>query len=171
MAVHTKHDQHQMSVGTRGAYAAAGAVAATVWAAQQPLDKRAFRYAYDDVAYLGTLVTRSAPGWQVAGLAMHAMNGATFGLVYSELRRRTPGIDARSSALGLAMTEHVGLFPLAGVLDRYHPAVRSGAHPPVFGSWRAFAQATWRHALFGILLGLGARAIDRRSQGNNQRRK
>src|SRR5215204_5407667 len=64
--------------------ALAGAVAAAVWAAQQPLDKRVFRSDYDDVELLGKLVTRDS-GWQAAGLAMHLANGAAFGAVYALL--------------------------------------------------------------------------------------
>ena len=56
----------------------AGAVAAAVWAAQMPLDKRVFGSRYDDVEILGKLVTRGS-GWQAAGLAMHVANGAMFG--------------------------------------------------------------------------------------------
>ena len=40
--------------------AMAGAAAAAVWAAQQPLDKRVFGTAYDDVEILGRLVTRGS---------------------------------------------------------------------------------------------------------------
>ena len=42
--------------------ALAGASAAGVWAAQQPLDKRVFGTSYDDVELLGKLVTRGS-GW------------------------------------------------------------------------------------------------------------
>ena len=59
--------------------ALAGAVAAGVWAAQQPLDKRVFGSDYDDVELLGKLVTRDS-AWQAAGLAIHLANGAAFGV-------------------------------------------------------------------------------------------
>ena len=49
--------------------ALAGGVAAAVWAAQQPVDKRAFGSDYDDVELLGKLVTRDT-GWHAAGLAI-----------------------------------------------------------------------------------------------------
>ena len=68
----------------------AGAVAAAVWAAQQPLDKRVFGTDYDDVEILGKLVTRG-PGWPAAGLAIHLVNGAAFGAVYSLARPFIPG--------------------------------------------------------------------------------
>jgi drug/metabolite transporter (DMT)-like permease len=50
--------------------ALAGAAAAAVWAAQQPLDKRLFRSEYDDVELLGRLVVRDS-SWPLAGVALH----------------------------------------------------------------------------------------------------
>src|SRR3954465_4723176 len=44
---------------TRRRAALAGAAAATVWAALQPLDRRVFGCEYSDVAVLGKAVTRS----------------------------------------------------------------------------------------------------------------
>ena len=76
--------------------AIAGGVAAAVWAAQQPADKRAFESGYDDVELLGKLVTRG-DGWPVAGLALHVGNGALFGAVYAQLRPFLPG-PARAPA-------------------------------------------------------------------------
>jgi hypothetical protein len=137
--------------------AAAGAAAAILWAIQQPLDRRVFRSGYDDVAYLGKLVTNTAPAWQAVGLSAHAANGAAFGLAWSEIWRRTPTTDPRLSALLTAQIENVGFFPLAGIVDRLHPAIRRGEHPRVFGNRRAFAVATWRHTLFGLVLGELAR--------------
>jgi hypothetical protein len=126
--------------------AAAGACAAVVWAAAEPLDRRLVRNDYSDVALLGKAVTRS-PAWPVVGLAMHAANGAVFGLAYHELRRRRD-----ISALRLAMIEHVALFPLGWFVDRHHPARGHAGLESVFGA-KAFAQATWRHFLFGAALG------------------
>ena len=70
--------------------ALAGAVAAAIWAAQQPLDKKVFGSDYDDVELLGKLVTRDS-GWQAAGLAIHMTNGAAFGAVYALVRPLIPG--------------------------------------------------------------------------------
>ena len=131
--------------------AAAGAAAATAWGLAEPLDMRALRYDYSDVALLGKAVTRG-PHWRAAGFAVHAANGAAFGLVLELARRRT-GIDGRRLALGLALAEHAALYPLSGLVDRYHPARGEHGVPPLLTSPRAFAQATWRHALFGALLG------------------
>ena len=42
-------------------------------------------------------------------------------------------------------------WPGTAGLSRIHPA--SGDLPELWGSGRAFAQATWRHLLFGTVLG------------------
>jgi hypothetical protein len=129
--------------------AVAGAVAAGLWAAQQPLDKRVSGSSYDDVELLGKLVTRG-PGWPAVGLALHLANGAIFGAVYALVRPLMPGPPvAVGAAAGLA--EHAGFWPLVGLIDRHHPA-RSELEP-LWGNQRAFAQATWRHLLFGVTLG------------------
>ena len=131
--------------------AAAGAVAATAWGLAEPLDQRLLRYDYSDVALLGKAVTRG-PRWRAAGLAIHAANGAAFGLTLELIQRRTE-LEQRRLALGLALAEHVALFPLSYFVDRYHPARGEPGIPPLLSSRRAFAQATWRHALFGAVLG------------------
>jgi hypothetical protein len=125
--------------------AKAGAIAALVWAAVEPLDRRLLRHDYSDVAVLGKAVTRSR-GWLIAGLAMHAANGAVFGVAYERVRRR--GI----SAPAMALAEHTVLFPLGAIVDRCHPARGTKGLAPLW-SKRAFAQATFRHLLFGALLG------------------
>src|SRR5919109_4219349 len=103
----------QVSSGVRAA--AAGAAAATVWGLLEPLDERVFRSDYRDVALLGKLVTRG-PGWKAAGFALHAANGALFGLAFDAVRRRTD-VAPRRLALGLALTENVVLYPLAALVD------------------------------------------------------
>jgi hypothetical protein len=131
--------------------AVAGAVAATVWGIVEPLDQRLLRCDYSDVAVLGKAVTRG-PHWRAAGFAIHAANGAVFGLVFDELRRRVP-VGPRKLAVAMALAEHTALYPTCGLIDRYHPARGEPGIPPLLTNPRAFAQATWRHLLFGALLG------------------
>jgi hypothetical protein len=130
--------------------AAAGATAATVWAALEPLDRRLLGCDYSDVALLGKAVTRRH--WLPAGLALHAANGAVFGLAFDEARRRK-GLPPRRAALAAALAEHVLLYPLCWLVDRYHPARGEPGIPPLLRNRRAFAQATLRHAVFGLVLG------------------
>jgi hypothetical protein len=114
--------------------AAAGAVAAAVWGFQEPLDQRVFGCDYSDVLFLGR-------GRRSLGFAAHMANGALFGVAFEAVRRRVD-IDERRLALALALGEHIASWPLIGLVDRR-----------LVTSPRAFAQATYRHALFGLVLG------------------
>jgi hypothetical protein len=131
--------------------AAAGAVAATIWGLTEGVDQRLFRCDYSDVAILGKAATRGR-GWRAAGFAIHAANGAIFGLAYDAARRRLP-VPERRLALAMALGEHIALYPLGYFIDRYHPARGEEGVPPLLTNARAFGQATLRHALFGVLLG------------------
>jgi hypothetical protein len=131
--------------------ALAGAAAASVWALQEPLDQRIFGCDYSDVAILGKGVT-AGRAWWLAGFAIHAANGAAFGVVFGELRSRLQA-DPRRLALAMALAEHIALYPLGYFVDRFHPRRGTPGIPPLLTNPRAFAQATWRHGLFGLLLG------------------
>lgn len=114
--------------------AAAGSVAAVVWGLQEPLDQRVFGCDYSDVLFLGR-------GRRSLGFVVHMANGALFGVAFDAVRRRVD-VDERRLALALALGEHVALWPFIGLVDRR-----------LVTSPRAFAQATYRHALFGFVLG------------------
>ena len=131
--------------------ALAGAVAATVWGLAEPLDERLFGSDHSDIALLGKAVTRG-PNWRRLGFALHAVNGVMFGLAYHEVRARVP-IEPRRLALAMALLEHLALWPSAYLVDRFHPALGELGVPPLLRNGRAFAQQTWRHVLFGFVLG------------------
>jgi hypothetical protein len=114
--------------------AAAGAVAALVWGLQEPLDRRVFGCDYSDVLFLGR-------GRRSLGFAVHMANGALFGVAFDAMRQRVD-VDQRRLALALALGEHLALWPFISLVDR-----------DLVTSSRAFAQATYRHALFGFVLG------------------
>jgi hypothetical protein len=114
--------------------AAAGSVAAVVWGLQEPLDRRVFGCDYSDVLFLGR-------GRRSLGFVVHAANGALFGVAFDAVRRRVD-VDQRRLAVGLALAEHLALWPFISLVDR-----------SLVTSPRAFAQATYRHALFGFVLG------------------
>jgi hypothetical protein len=130
--------------------AACGAAAAAVWALQQPIDKAIFRCRYDDVELLGKALTRGGDGWYPAGLVLHLQNGATFGALYALVAPSLP-LPVRLRGPAAALLEHVALWPLVAVTDRLHPA--RDDLPQLAGSRRAYAQAAWRHLLFGFVLG------------------
>jgi hypothetical protein len=121
-------------MSTRARAAAAGSAAAVVWGLQEPLDQRVFGCDYSDVLFLGR-------GRRSLGFVVHAANGALFGLAFDAVRRRVD-VDPRRLALALAIGEHLTLWPFISLVDR-----------SLVTSPRAFAQATYRHALFGFVLG------------------
>lgn len=129
--------------------AVSGTVAAAVWAVQQPLDKLVARSSYDDVELLGRWVTRG-DSWYPVGLAVHLANGAAFGAVYANLAPALP-IPPPLRGPTAAMAENFAVWPLGALADRLHPARRR--LPKLRGNRVALAQATWRHLLFGLLLG------------------
>jgi len=141
--------------------ALAGAATATVWSRQEPLDRRRFSSDHSDVALLGKLVTRRR-AWPVVGLAIHAANGAAFGIALAA-GSRALRIPARRLAVPAALVEHAVLYPVSFLTDRYHPAKGESGVVPIARSPRAFAQETWRHLLFGwILARLLPRELSRR---------
>src|SRR5687767_10677188 len=92
--------------------ALAGGVAAAVWLAQQPLDKRVFACDYDDAKLLSRLVG----GGPATGAALHLQNGFLFGAVYANVAPRVsvPAI-LRGPLFGLA--EHLVTWPSIAVVD------------------------------------------------------
>ncbi len=108
-----------------------------------------FSSGYDDVELLGRAVARGR-SWYPAGLAIHTGNGALFGALYANLAPAMPIPPLlRGPVAGLA--EHLALWPLVALSDRLHPARED--LPKLLGNRAAFAQATWRHLLFGLILG------------------
>lgn len=136
--------------------ALAGAIAAAVSAAQMPLDKRVFGADFDDVELLGKAVTRGG-SWRAIGWAIHVKSGALLGATYANLAPRVP-LPSWLRAPALAMVENAGTWPLTALSDRLHPA--RDELPSSFRNPRAFAQSTWRHLLFGVLLGELERALN-----------
>jgi hypothetical protein len=49
------------------------------------------------------------------------------------------------------MAEHASTWPLTLLVGTAHPAGKD--FPALFANPRALAQATWRHLLFGVVLG------------------
>jgi hypothetical protein len=129
--------------------AVCGAVAAAVWALQQPLDKVLFGSRFDDVELLGRLFD-ATDSWYPAGLFLHMQNGAIFGAAYANVAPLLP-LPPVVRGPAVALAENALTWPLGRLCDRFHPA-RSKL-PTLTGNHRALAQATWRHFLFGVVLG------------------
>jgi hypothetical protein len=137
----------------------AGAVATVVMTLEQPLDQRVFDSKYDDVEILGKLVTRG-DHWRPIGFALHVQNGAVLGAAYARIKPSLPG-PAVLRGLLLGLSEHVVAWPMTALVDRYHPARQE--LPKLAANRRAFGQATIRHAVFGIVLGLVEDVLNDRS--------
>ena len=141
----------RLSGGPCGPHPPLPTASAVVWALQEPLDRRLIGCDYSDVAVLGKAVTNGRAWWP-AGFAMHLANGALFGLAYHEARRRWPA-RPHTLGVGLALGEHAALFPLCYFVDRFHPQRGATGVPALLKNRKAFVQATWRHAVFGLVLG------------------
>lgn len=130
--------------------AAAGIVAAAVWAAAEPVAGRLLRLpgGYSDVRLLGAVVTRGR-AWRAVGLALHLGNGAVFGAAFERLLGGGVG-----RALLAAQAENLVLWPGMALVDRLHSERRSGAWPPLLRNRRVFTYEVAVHALFGGVLGL-----------------
>jgi hypothetical protein len=129
--------------------AVCGAIAAAVWGLQQPADKLVFPGGFDDLELLGRAAV-PGDGWYPVGFAMHMANGALFGVAYSQVAPRLPVAPVLRGPLA-ALAEHLASWPLVALTDRFHP--RRDQLPRLSGNRPAFLQATWRHLLFGLVLG------------------
>jgi hypothetical protein len=129
----------------RGAFA--GAFAAFVWGAAEPLLQRAVGTPYSDIRLLGRTLT-DGPHWRAAGLTLHTVNGAAFGWVFAWLGGR-----GWKQGIAAAELETIALWPAMAVVDRVHPDRRDGRWPPLVANSRAFALTAAGHALFGFILG------------------
>ena len=121
--------------------ALAGTAGAALWLAQQPLDRRAFGYDHDDAELLGRLVARGRPEAAAVGALLHLQNGALFGAIYANVAPSLPIPPVLRGPLA-GLLEHLATWPTLALLD-----------PALFRSGRGFAQATWRHLLFGLVVG------------------
>jgi hypothetical protein len=128
--------------------AAAGAIAAALWAAYGLPVARLFGTPLSDVRLLGRTVTRGR-AWPVVGVALHVANGAVFGWTFE----RVGGRGAKQGVLA-AELENLALWPGMLLVDRFHPDCRDGTWPALTRNHRAFACEATTHALFGATLGL-----------------
>lgn len=135
------------AVALRGARA--GAIAATVWSALEPLAARALGTTFSDVRLLGRLVPVGDRWWVPAGLALHVANGAAFGSAFALAGARGP-----RAGLAWAGVETIATWPGMAIMDRIHPDRRSGRWPRLVTDRRVLGQEVVMHAVFGLLLGL-----------------
>lgn len=155
-----RYPLHLPSTTRLTAGATAGVIGGLAHAVMNEIDLRAFNHNADDMLMLGGTLSDDRDIARRIGFGMHLGISALFGAAYAAVLKPHDERDALAKAVGLAMVENVGLYPLVFPLERFHPYIRTGrldrfAHP------KAFAQATLRHVALGIGLGLAYSRVAR----------
>jgi hypothetical protein len=128
----------------------AGLAGGAAFAAVMELDMALSRRRVDDFQLLaGFGPTRDK--WRIVGPLIHATNSVSLGGLYGVVAQLIPGTGWRKG-LTFALAENTLLWPIIIVLDRVHPAIRSGELPVYNRPW-PFLVENLRHAAFGIVLG------------------
>ena len=91
-------------------------------------------------------------------MVLHIVNGAAVGalgvpLVLRVLRVRFRNVSLFTASVATIALEHIVTFPLIHVFHRLHPVELQGGMRPVCDTAGAFAAATYRHLLFGVVCG------------------
>jgi hypothetical protein len=128
--------------------AAAGAVAAGLWAAAEPGLRRFTHAPHSEPRLVGRMLAPERC-WLPVGLGVHLLNGAAFGLLFDRLGGR--GIVR---AVAAAQVENACLWPTLLVVDALHPDVSDGSWPELFGDRRVLVHEVAGHAMFGVALGI-----------------
>lgn len=89
--------------------------------------------------------------WPVIGRLVHAVNSVAVGITFSAIEDRLRG-PGWLRGLAFAMAENAILWPVIILIDRVHPAVRSGALPR-YNQPAPAALELVRHAAYGVALG------------------
>ena len=126
--------------------AAAGVVAAGVWAAVEPALARALRTEYTNVRVLGAPLSQRQ--WRLAGTVAHLANGAAAGVLFDRLELR-----GWKTGIAAAQVENALLWPGTALIDRLHPDRHTAAWFPLVRNRRVYVQEVVAHALFGAVLG------------------
>lgn len=134
-----------------GAAVIAGVTAGVGYLVQQEIDNRLTGRNLDDLLLLGRPFAKSGIRGKTLGTLIHFGNSAGIGIVYAVAANdRLPGPAWARGMLFLTM-ENCILYPVM-VLDRHHPAVKSGEIAP-YWTLPAFLQSFPRHLVFGAILG------------------
>ena len=130
----------------------AGLAAGTAYLVAQEIDRRITNPRSDDLILVGGLVTRRPDLWRRLGLVNHMLASVTFGLLFHWIvAPRLPGPYWLRGLLTF-QAENAATWPLVLLIDRFHPAVKTGDMAPL-NRPIYFAQAAWRHLAFGVVLG------------------
>ncbi len=130
----------------------AGLVGGLAHAVMNEVDRRLLQHDADDLTMLGGVISDDRDTARTIGIGMHLNFAAAFGAAYAVLLRPEDDAGAMRKAIGAAMVENFGLYPLVFPLERYHPYIRDGRidrfqHP------LALLEATLRHLALGAGIG------------------
>lgn len=130
----------------------AGGVASGGYLCAQALDRRLTGNEYDDLLLWGGLLSSVPRRQRALGLGVHLTLGMSLAAVYSILLPSLPTMPGPIRGFLFAQLENSLAYPGVPLINRIHPEVRSGRLPRLttIGYWAA---ETWRHAVYGLLLG------------------
>ena len=130
----------------------AGITAGAGYLVQQEIDNRLTGRNLDDLLLLGRPIAKTRLRAKTLGALIHVANSAGIGIVHAiAANDRLPGPAWARGMLFLTM-ENCILYPVM-LLDRHHPAVKSGEIAP-YWTLPAFLQSFPRHLVFGAILGI-----------------
>lgn len=137
----------------------AGFAGGVAFAAVMKLDMALSDERIDDFQLLATFGPLRDQ-WRVLGPVIHAINSAGLGVLYALTSNRLTG-PGWLRGLTFALIENTVLWPAIVVLDRVHPAIRSGELPTFNRPWPFLAE-NLRHAAYGVVLGASYERLERR---------
>lgn len=98
--------------------------------------------------------------WRTIGPIVHSVNSVALGALYALVSARLRG-PGWLRGMTFALVENAALWPILVLLDRVHPAIRSGELPEYNHPWPFLAEAL-RHAAYGLVLGAVYERLGRR---------
>lgn len=133
--------------------ALAGTAASVAYLGEMAIDMRLTGNRYDDIVLWGHLLSRNPRYQRALGLLVHFSLGLSLAAVYQVVRPALPRLSPPLLGALFAQVESAVTFPSVLWADRHHPAMRSGALPPLWSNGYFLAEAA-RHAAYGAVLGL-----------------
>lgn len=130
----------------------AGIAAGSAYLVAQEIDRRITNPRSDDLILVGGLVTTRPDRWRLLGLINHMLASITFAFIFKWIV--APRLFGPYWLRGIVtfQAESAGFWPLVILLDRIHPAVKTGDLAPL-NRRVYFLQEVWRHLAFGAVLG------------------
>lgn len=130
----------------------AGLAGGFAYLVEQAIDLRVFRVHTDDLQLLGRFFSPNPRVWQMVGFGLHCFNAVGLAGIYALFGRFLPG-PGWLRGIMFAQIENTLLWPLALLLDRYHPGRKAGTLA-TYNAPIPFLQGILRHLAYGVVLGI-----------------